>query len=218
MQETPLREPDTLSLLGAYVQQKIRQLTQSQNQSAVRASLAQLRRGIGKPPGSLPELWGEMFSGMQDSLAGVGDQPSRAEWAVYLCLTLFALHQQSKDLSKQAMHQPQNRLGLAVRQLIKSPEEEERVKRRFDQVVTADSPEELSHHLRGLIQLLRSKDIPLDYAALAKDLYLMQIPEAKDGVRLRWGRDYYAITYQKANKESQPIDEESTKGEDKNEE
>jgi CRISPR system Cascade subunit CasB len=37
----------------------------------------------------------------------------------------------------------------------------------------------------------QDKDITLDYPALTEDLYWFQFPEARDSVRLRWGRDFY---------------------------
>lgn len=61
-----------------------------------RAELAKLRRGIGHAPGELPELWGGLLQGMPESFYGTNG-PSHEEWAVYLALTLYALHQQSND-------------------------------------------------------------------------------------------------------------------------
>ena len=78
-----------------------------------------------------------------------------------------------------------------VGKLIENEEDEKRIKRRFDAAATSDSLDEISHHLRGLIQLLKDKDITLDYPALTEDLYWFQFPEARDSVRLRWGRDFY---------------------------
>ena len=61
-----------------------------------RAELAKLRRGIGHAPGELPDLWGGLLQGMPASFYGTNG-PSHEEWAVYLALTLYALHQQSND-------------------------------------------------------------------------------------------------------------------------
>lgn len=61
-----------------------------------RAELAKLRRGIGHAPGELPDLWGSLLQGMPASFYGTNG-PSHEEWAVYLALTLYALHQQSND-------------------------------------------------------------------------------------------------------------------------
>ena len=78
-----------------------------------RAELAKLRRGIGHAPGELPELWGSFLLGMPESFQG-RSAPSAAEWAVYLALTLYAMHQQGND---RLMNCPGNTLGRAVRQL-----------------------------------------------------------------------------------------------------
>lgn len=60
-----------------------------------RAELAKLRRGIGHAPGELPELWGSFLLEMPESFQG-RSAPSAAEWAVYLALTLYAMHQQGE--------------------------------------------------------------------------------------------------------------------------
>jgi CRISPR system Cascade subunit CasB len=90
-------------------------------------------------------------------------------------------------------------LGTSLRKLVKNEDDEKRVKHRFDAAATAESLEEFSHHLRGLIQILKAQDIPLDYPALTEDLYWFQFPEARDLVRLRWGRDFYSFEYNEKN-------------------
>ena len=69
--------------------------------------------------------------------------------------------------------------------------------RRFNALATADSMPEVSHHLRGMIQLLRREGIPLDYPQLAEDLYQYQFVDGAPNVRLRWGRDLYASPTEK---------------------
>ena len=73
-----------------------------------RAELAKLRRGIGHAPGELPELWGSFLLGMPESFQG-RSAPSAAEWAVYLALTLYAMHQQGND---RPMTAPATRWGV----------------------------------------------------------------------------------------------------------
>lgn len=178
-------------MTGAFVRRKIAWLAGSESESVSRATLAKLRRGIGKKPGSSPELWEATFQDMPPELMGTGEEPSSAEWAVHTALTLYALHQQGKDLQLQCMNKDGESLGKALRKLVSDDEEEKRIKRRFDAASTSNSMEEFAHHLRGLIQLLKAKSIPLDYPALAEDLYWFQFPSARDSVRLRWGRDFY---------------------------
>lgn len=81
-----------------------------------RAELAELRRGVGRQPGDLPALWGALLADMPEQLQG-SNGPSKAEWAVYTALTLFALHQQGE--AGVSMNQPGRTLGGAVRQLAK---------------------------------------------------------------------------------------------------
>ena len=165
-----------------------------------RAELAKLRRGIGHAPGELPDLWGSLLQGMPASFYGTNG-PSHEEWAVYLALTLYALHQQSNDTV--CMSQLGCTLGRAVRRLaeqtVASGQDwtESSVLRRFNALATADSMPEVSHHLRGMIQLLRREGIPLDYPQLAEDLYQYQFVDGAPNVRLRWGRDLYASPTEK---------------------
>lgn len=197
MQHKNEKRPGKQSLAGSYVHKKIGQLVEGDNDSLTRASLARLRRGIGKPPGSLPDLWAMTLDGMPQELVGTGREPSWGEWACYLTLTLFALHQQGKDWKTEPMSQKGWPLGRAVRRLATDDDSLARVKRRFDQMVTADSPQEAAHYLRSIVQLLRAEGIPLDYPALAQDLYSYQNPQFRDGVRLKWGRDFCFVPLEK---------------------
>ena len=160
-----------------------------------RAELAELRRGIGHQPGDLPALWGSFLEAMPESFWG-GEGPSHAEWAVYLALTMYALHQQGKDTS--SMNEQGMTLGKAVRRLAEKNAassgqnwDESSVLRRFNALATAASMPEAAHHLRGIVQLLRREDIPLDYPQLAEDLYKFQFIDYAANVRLQWGRDLY---------------------------
>jgi CRISPR system Cascade subunit CasB len=182
---------DAASLVSDFVWRRIHALAKSTDESATRATLARLRRGIGKAPGSMPEIWGPTLEGLPEQLLSKSGTPTIGEWAVHTALTLYALHQQGKDLQQKPMSCKNVHLGRAIRRLVKTDEDEERVKRRFDAAATSDNLEEFSHHLRGLVQLLKAEDIPLDYPALTKDLYWFQIPETRDSVRLRWGQDFY---------------------------
>lgn len=162
-----------------------------------KAAMANLRRGIGKAPGELPELWGIFLDGLPEELQSVSGEPSRAEWAVYLALTLYALHQQGHPLPQEPMHQEGVPFGMAVRSLAKrlaKPDEkpqDNRILRRFNALATASDMRERAQYLRALIQLMRAEKIPLDYTQLAADLYMMQFPDGAARVRLRWGQDFY---------------------------
>lgn len=173
-----------------FVEKKILQLHTQMEGSSLRSTLAQLRRGVGKMPGEIPELWGFFLDGIPEEMMGRCD-PSRAEWAIYAALTLFALHQQGRDTEREWMSQKGNGFGQAVAKLIHSEEDRGRVTRRFHAVATASHMKELSHHMRGIVQMLRSESISIDYPSLAEDLYWYQIPKTTAQVRLHWGQDFY---------------------------
>ena len=96
------------------------------------------------------------------------------------------------------MHIDGQRLGIAIGSL--SDGDEDRLKpvqRRFNAFATAKGMPECLHHLRGLIQLLRSEGIPLDYVELAGNLYVFQTPDGAARVRLHWGQDFYQTVYRR---------------------
>lgn len=182
-----------------YVKQWLDQISNDPDRE-VKARLARLRRGVGKKPGELPELWCEFLQSRdcQDMpktwyswhSSGI---PTYEEWAVYTTLTLFALHQQGRDIQKEYVHQEGKSLGAAAAELVKEKDDQERIWRRFCKVSTADDMEELNYYLRGMVQLFKANEIGLDYVKLAGDLYDFQYREIVDRVRLRWGEDFYRI-------------------------
>lgn len=74
---------------GNYVGVQIASLVRGMQTGGGKARLANLRRGVGKLPGELPELWGSFLDGMPEELLSRNGEPTYAEWAVYLTLTLF---------------------------------------------------------------------------------------------------------------------------------
>ncbi|MFD7659022.1 type I-E CRISPR-associated protein Cse2/CasB [Actinosynnema sp. NPDC059797] len=182
-----------LTAVGEEVHARITPLQEGvlADRSAAVAGLARLRRGAGKPAGSVNEILqytvSEKFAG-----PAAGDGPTPAETAAHVALTLYAVHQQSQ---RKRMHQRGHGLGRAVRLL--HPEDfgsvVPPVLRRFQALGTAQSLEELVHHLRGMVQLLRVQAIPLDYALLADELTLWQRRGGASIVRLRWGRAFYRV-------------------------
>lgn len=181
--------------VAAYMRERLGELSADPNESRVRAQLANLRRGIGRKPGDMPELWGMLFAEMPEEMLSQNGQPTREEWAIYTALTLYALHQQSSKISEQNMHaagKPENRLGRAVARLVKDEKNDrDRIAKRLNAFATADDMLTAAHHLRGLIQLLRAEEIPLDYVHLAENLYDFQNPDSRPSVRLEWGQDFY---------------------------
>lgn len=161
-----------------------------------RADLAQLRRGVGKVPGTLPEIWGLTLDGLDRPGSG-DDEASAEEYAVHVALTMFAVHQQSKT---SCMHTRSVFFGQAIRRLalaVSAGSEELHegpVYRRFAGLATASSLDELTHHARALVTQMRAADIGFDYGRFADDLVAFQDPARVGAVRRRWGRDFHHVS------------------------
>ncbi|MFI0818284.1 type I-E CRISPR-associated protein Cse2/CasB [Streptomyces sp. NPDC021098] len=163
------------------------------------ATLARLRRGAGKQPQQVPDLLGLIDTGPLYDKTPDGRTPgeeslTRAEDAVHVAMTLWAVHQQSRS---SGMHRPHRTeapggLGAAVRRLMAERDAEDAVRKRFVRIGTASEFSILAQRLREIVVLLRDEGIPLDYALLARQLYQWQWPQGPETVRRAWGRSFHA--------------------------
>ncbi|MGW5689113.1 type I-E CRISPR-associated protein Cse2/CasB [Nonomuraea sp. NPDC003754] len=160
------------------------------DQSWAVALMARLRRGAGKLPQDVPDLWGMTGTGRLYEHDLPEPEALRAETALFLAVTLYALHQQS--VTSMGMHRAHIQLGTAVRRLMPGGEIDEPIRRRFVRVGTAGTSHTLAHRLREIVSLLHGESIPLDYALLAGQLYQAQHPEGMRQVRQSWGRSFHA--------------------------
>ena len=157
------------------------------------AVLATLRHAPVGDPSSDVRVWQVTLDGIPEELlsdrAGAGT--TRGERAIHAALVLWAKHQQSK---RTPMHVAGRSLGLATRDLSRAIQPGDElsppVLRRFHSVATATGEQQQLHHLRSLVSLFRAHDVPLDYARLAADLFLLDTTKPND-VRLSWGRDLH---------------------------
>lgn len=174
-----------------FTKNRIEQLIACSNKD--KGILAELRHGVGKKPGERPQTWGIVFQGMPEDWMSYRGNPSREEYAVYLALTLFAVHQQGKDINRECMYVEGQNIGSAVAKVADDQAERDRMYRRFTVLFSQSEIEGLGYYLRNMITILRNKGIGLDYPKLAEDLYRYQFPDTAPMVRLEWGEDYYRI-------------------------
>lgn len=162
-----------------------------------KATLANLRHGVGKQPGEMPELWELFLDGMPDNFGKEDGVPTKAEWAVYIAVTMYALHQQGKDIDKECMHvnDKDHCLGYSVRKLVPNEDDIDRIRKKLICLATSVSIKEVSNHLRSIIQILRanSTSIPLNYVELSGDLYNFQYTNRRKNVVNKWGKQFYTI-------------------------
>lgn len=192
----PLRVPE---LVGEIANAHIRKLQGGylNDRPETVAALARIRRGVGKPIHAVPDLWGlegtdRLYTDIPDHRE---DERLRAENAVHIALTLWAVHQQSRrDSPMHVAGGPQ--LGRAIRALMPGDEVDEPLRRRFVRIGTATSLETLAQRLRDVVLTLRQHAQAMDYAALAQQLYRWQLPDARAEVRRDWGRNFHARAQQ----------------------
>lgn len=195
---TDTKEPTRRELVNKHVATRVSRL-QSQllerdggGRSTAGGQLARLRRVDANDPGD-PRAWELTFEGISPRLtSGPGSDtgPTNAERAIHAAFVLFAIHTQSATRNR---HVSGRRLGLAVRELVGDDSTEGPVARRFQAFATASTWRQRLYHLRGLVTLMRSHDIPLDYGSLAVDLYDIQTPQGLARTRLQWGRDFHFL-------------------------
>ena len=151
--------------------------------------LAAMRAGLGREFGEVATIWPHYRSEVDDELAKRG-RVSVDQQAEHAALALYGLHQQSKSLS---MHKPGVRLGKALLRLRRSDRfTEEAIDRKVTAAATATSPEALLIRLRGLIDLLRTIDQPVDYDDLMRLIRNWHYEDSRRRARRQLAVDYQA--------------------------
>jgi CRISPR system Cascade subunit CasB len=144
-----------------------------------RGALAVLRRSLGFAPGVYPPA----YPHVERFVAAERHAQDASRLALYVVAGLYALHPRlgGKSLATSLGELMRQRDGTGIEQ-------------RFIALLGADA-ESLAVYLRQVISLLATSDLPLDYAALLRDLHLWLAPwidpERRDVVRQRWARDFY---------------------------
>jgi CRISPR system Cascade subunit CasB len=188
-------------------------LTALNGKRADRASLAALRRGLGKRPSEVPELLQQVAPLLP---ADVKAWQEEQENPYYVIATLFAAWHRSAE-SKSAPTGPKN-LGASFRKL-KDEQESKRgsaasVEKRFITLLKSEYGE-LPGHLRHAVTLLRSSDIAINWAQLLIDLrhWKDEYEWSHDdrSVQRAWARAFWGEIPPETATEEQPEDAESVK-------
>ncbi len=169
-------------------------LDQSLETSSGKATLANLRNSIGKPLSQSVDIWPLMFENLPEEFLSQGQAETKKEKAILSTLQLYALYRQGKKASARecAQETGYKNIGHSLGALRRG-ENSVAMDRRFNALVTATTYNELIHHLRQMIQLLKSKtsgEEAIDFGRLAQDLYGFLIGR-DESMRLIWARAYY---------------------------
>ena len=180
-------------------QRSVRQVTNDIIQKIERekehkaAVLARLRNSLGRPLKDAGDVWPLLFENMpQEFLSRYGEE-TKEEQALYTTLQLYAMCMQGASSTVVSDPSFKGTIGMSLRNG-RDPENPQALDRRFNALITADSFAELSHHLRQLMKIVKSKNgMTVNFPRLAEDLYgYLEGKQRK--VCFRWAQDYYSIT------------------------
>ena len=149
-----------------------------------RGALAALRRGLGKPPGTVVATYRHVTPFVPEAAARGG-----RDWPWYLVASLFALHPDSGARGD---------MGWTYRRLGDHPSAEARFGALLDCAV-----EELPYHLRQAVSLAKSakRRTPVDYDLLLRHAQHWDHPDR--WVQRRWARSYWGPDAKQAPDEDQ---------------
>ncbi len=139
-----------------------------------RAALAALRRGLGRPPGTAPEMFPYVVPHLP------ADIRFNEEAAYYTLAALFALHPLATEQGNMGDH-----LAQAA-----SQGNREAVERRFVALLSAH-PDDLPEYLRQAVSFLKAHEIPVHWDALFEALLFWGHPTRGDIIRRQWARSFW---------------------------
>jgi len=153
--------------------------------ASARAALAGLRRGRGKVPGTVVEMYSLVVPELRQ--AKPWEQQAWVDETYFLIAALFAGHRFSREHD---IERPPPNLGASLRKFVEDEEEKhhpvgESTGKRFAALLECDR-NELPVHLRHAVNLLN--DTPIDWATLLDDILRW---DAEKRTQLRWAKAYW---------------------------
>lgn len=166
--------------------------------SQSRGNLANIRNSINRPLNNSTNLLQLLFRYLPEDFLSADGKLTNEEKAVVTTIQLYALHQQSKKdsvlLSDE--YEKWKNLGYSL-SFLRSEKNSVAVDRRFNNMITSSTFEELSHHMRQMIKLLKSKtDAKVNYTKLSGDLYKFLTGYGEE-VKFSWASRYYFVKNEK---------------------
>ena len=142
-------------------------------------ALAALRRGLGKPPGSVAEMYPYVMRYLPERAS------RNAEDAYFLIAALFAWHQ--LDWTAGEERKERRNFGASFHRLALSADSQS-IEKRFVALLDARG-EDLPEHLRHAVGLLKSKEIPVDWVQLLEQVSVWDHDDRR--VQRAWARAYW---------------------------
>lgn len=189
-----MQNPSKRQLVYSTTNKIIFSLEESKELSKTKATLSNLRNSVGRPSAENLEGIKLLYQFIPEEFYTKYSKLTYEENAILTTLQLYAIHQQSEvdSVNNTEKKDGWDNVGESIAE-IRTEDNFLSLDRRFNAMITSQSFEELSTHLRQLIKILKgSKDIfKINYPKLSKDLY--DFARGYDErVRLNWSRAYYS--------------------------
>jgi len=161
----------------------------SKGAASARAALAGLRRGQGKAPGTVTEMYSLVVPKLRD--AEPWEQQSWVDTTYFLIAALFAGHRWSREnIEPDSFKETHSSLGASFRAFERTVEADghavsDSTEKRFAALLESDQ-NALPNHLRYAVNLL--DDTPIDWATLLDDILRW---DAEKRTQLRWAKAYW---------------------------
>lgn len=173
----------------------LRKLDNTRENPGTKAIFANIRNSINKDSTVSMDALAFVFQNIPDEFLGFNKNLNDYEKAILTAVQMYALHQQAKTDSVFKIEydegEKRQNLGDALKTVRDKEDDTKAIDRRFNAMITSSNFEELSHHLRQMIKLLKAKsDAQVDYASLAYDLYWF-LKNQREGLKIKWSRSYY---------------------------
>lgn len=173
----------------------LRLLDNDRDKPSTKAIFANIRNSINKDSSVNMDTLAFVFQNIPEEFLGYNKNLNDYEKAILTAVQMYALHQQAKVESVLKLDYKEGEirqnLGDSLNSMRKNNDEDKAIDRRFNAMITSSNFEELSHHLRQMIKLLKAKsEAKVDYASLADDLYWF-LKNQREGLKIRWSRSYY---------------------------
>jgi len=143
-----------------------------------RAALAALRRGLGQPPGAVPDMYPYVIPWLPKEAY----PNSWNEQSYYLVAALYALHPASTADGNLGDH--------FAHTLDPNPERNAATERRFTALLTAHA-DDLADYLRHAISFLKAKEQPINWHELMWNVRDWGHPERQNRVQKRWATQFW---------------------------
>lgn len=166
----------------------------TKNDSAKKAILANFRKSVGKSLSEMTDVWSFLFENVLEEFLGTNGNETHHEKAIVSTLQIYAICSQGSDKVVYDTEEKLANIGQSF-SVLRGLTDGQSIDQRFNTMITSSSFEELTHHMRSMVKILKSKaTVKIDYAKLAEDLFWYQCGFDKE-IKLNWARSFYKKVY-----------------------